>query len=66
MKSAYVALLKLGKYLFRKVESGDKYWISGCRKDGNDALYNSDVEIDEDILEDYRVGIINQLLLFPF
>lgn len=42
------------------VESGDEYWISGCRKDGKDALYNTDVEIDDDVLEEYWVSIRNQ------
>ena len=42
------------------IQSGDEYWVSGCRKDGNDALYNTDVEIDEDVLEEYWVGIRNQ------
>lgn len=39
------------------IESGDEYWISGCRKDGMDALYNTEVEIDEDALEEYWVEI---------
>ena len=40
-----------------EVESGDEYWISGCRKDGRDALYNTDVEVDEDVREEYWNGI---------
>ena len=36
-----------------EVDTGDEYWISGCRKDGMDALYNTDVEIDEDVREEY-------------
>jgi len=36
-----------------ETETGEHYWISGCRKDGKDALYNTDVEIDEDALEEY-------------
>ena len=36
-----------------EVESGDHYWISGCRKDGMDALYSTDVEIDDDVREEY-------------
>lgn len=35
------------------VETGDYYWISGCRKDGMDALYSTDVEVDEDAAEEY-------------
>jgi hypothetical protein len=41
------------------VETGEKYWISGCRKDGRDALYSTDVEIDEDVREEYWVNIRN-------
>jgi len=29
------------------LDSGDYYWISGCRKDGGDALYSTSVEIDK-------------------
>ncbi|MBI5025351.1 MAG: 1-deoxy-D-xylulose-5-phosphate synthase [Nitrospirae bacterium] len=39
------------------VDSGDEYWISGCRKDGMDALYSTDVEIDEDVREEYWTKI---------
>ena len=38
------------------VESGDEYWISGPRRDGQDRLYpksSQPVEIDEDIREEY-------------
>ena len=35
------------------VETGDEYWISGCHKDGRDALYSTTVEIDEDVREEY-------------
>jgi hypothetical protein len=38
---------------YLETETGEHYWISGCRKDGKDALYNTDVEIDEDVLEEY-------------
>jgi hypothetical protein len=31
------------------VETGEEYWISGCHKDGRDALYTTDVEVDEDV-----------------
>ena len=39
------------------VESGEHYWISGCRKDGMDALYSTDVEVDEDVREEYWAEI---------
>ena len=42
---------------FYEVESGDDYWISGCRKDGRNALYSTDVQIDPDALEEYWVSI---------
>jgi hypothetical protein len=38
---------------YADVETGAEYWISGCHKDGMDALYSTDVEVDEDVLEDY-------------
>ena len=48
------------------VETGEHYWISGCRKNGMDALYSTDVEIDEDVLvlrlrfrEDFFVGRVH-------
>ena len=39
------------------VESGEEYWISGCRKDGNDTLYSGVVDIDEDVREEYWTNI---------
>ncbi len=39
------------------VETGEHFWISGCRKNGMDALYSTDVEIDEDVLEEYWTEI---------
>jgi hypothetical protein len=37
------------------VETGDYYWISGCKKDGSDRLYGerTPVEIDDDVREEY-------------
>ena len=37
------------------VETGEEYWISGPRKDGNDALYATNIatEIDEDVRNEY-------------
>jgi hypothetical protein len=40
-----------------EVETGEYYWISGCKKDGTDALYSTTVEIDEDVREEYWTGI---------
>lgn len=41
------------------VETGAEFWISGCRKDGADRLYNGGppVLIDEDVREEYWVDI---------
>ena len=41
-------------------DTGQEYWISGCRKDGMDALYNTDVEIDDDAREEYWTQIRKQ------
>ena len=36
-------------------DSGEDYWISGCKRSGGDRLYGSSaaVEIDEDVREEY-------------
>ena len=39
------------------METSEENWISGCRKDGPDALYNTDVKIDDDALEEYWINI---------
>jgi hypothetical protein len=41
-------------------ETGEHYWISGCKKDGTDALYSTSVEIDEDVREEYWAAIRNK------
>jgi hypothetical protein len=41
------------------LDTAEHYWISGCRKDGMDALYSTVVEIDEDVLEEYWTKIRN-------
>ena len=43
------------------VETGEKYWISGCRKDGADRLYGErlPIVIDEDVWEEYWITIRN-------
>lgn len=35
------------------VESGARYWVSGCKKKGDDTLYPGIVAIDEDVREEY-------------
>jgi len=42
------------------VETGEEYWISGCRKDGKDALYSTTIEIDNDVREEYWGQIRNK------
>jgi hypothetical protein len=48
-----------GKSNYFDVETGDEYWISGCRKDGADRLYDEPdpVYIDEDVREEYWTTI---------
>lgn len=36
------------------------YWISACKKEGNDTLYPGIVEIDEDVREEYWLQIRNR------
>src|SRR5687767_2676630 len=57
----------------------EEYWISGCKKDGSDALYSTLIEIDEDVREEYWAWgnirsnpsqrglrqLINQSLIIP-
>jgi hypothetical protein len=38
-------------------ESGEEFWISGCKKDGRDHLYGGTIEIDEDVREEYWAQI---------
>src|SRR2546423_14165055 len=40
--------------------TGEHYWISGCHKDGKDALYSTTVEIDEDVRQEYWAKIRNK------
>jgi len=42
---------------FFDVATGEQYWISGCRKDGNDALYSTSITIDDDVREEYWTNI---------
>lgn len=43
------------------VETGEHYWISGCKKDGSDRLYGErlPIHIDEDAREEYWNEIRN-------
>jgi hypothetical protein len=42
------------------VATREQYWISGCKKDGTDALYSAIVEVDEDVREEYWTQIRNK------
>ncbi|MFG0298269.1 MAG: 1-deoxy-D-xylulose-5-phosphate synthase [Phycisphaerales bacterium JB047] len=46
-----------GNYV--NVETGDEYWISGCKKNGQDRHWAGSgiVEIDEDVREEYWTDI---------
>lgn len=41
-------------------ETGERYWVSGCRRDGNDTLYPGVVEVDEEVREEYWTEIREQ------
>jgi hypothetical protein len=43
------------------VETGEHYWISGCKKDGGDRLYGErlPIYIDDDAREEYWLEIRN-------
>ncbi len=45
---------------FYNVDTGEEYWISGPRRDGNDALYPMTIEIDDDVREEYWCDIRNR------
>ena len=45
----------IGNYY--EIETGQEYWISGCRKDGNDTLFGGIVEIDNDVRKEYWTTI---------
>jgi len=44
---------------YSDLNTHERYWISGCRKDGRDALYSTEVEVDEEALEEYWINIRN-------
>ena len=39
------------------LNSGDEYWVSGPKKNGEDMLYGGIVEIDEDVRHEYWTNI---------
>jgi hypothetical protein len=38
-------------------ETGEEYWISGCKKKGGDRLYPGTIQIDADVREEYWTEI---------
>lgn len=38
---------------YRDVETGEHYWISGPKRNGEDKLYGGLVDVDEDVREEY-------------
>ena len=44
---------------YRCVETGEDYWISGCKREGGDRLYGErvPVHIDEEVREEYWTRI---------
>lgn len=46
---------------YRDIETGDSYWISGCKENGEDRLYGEKfpILIDEDVREEYWTKIRN-------
>src|ERR1051325_4854259 len=48
------------KYNCIDEENGDRYWVSGPRKDGADKLYGGVVQIDEDARVEYWTEIRHQ------
>jgi len=47
---------------YYEVETGEEYWISGPRRDGLDALYDTNIaaEVDEDVKDEYWGQIRNR------
>jgi len=63
-RSVYFRNRTLQKYKGYKanhfdVETGDHYWISGPKKNGDDTLYPGRIQIDEDVREEYWLKIRN-------
>lgn len=45
---------------YYNVETAMWYWVSKCRRDGNDTLYPGTIEIDDDVREEYWTEIRQQ------
>jgi len=42
------------------IETRVQYWISGCKKNGGDALYSNTIVIDDDVRDEYWTTIRNK------
>ncbi len=42
---------------YADLETGEQYWISACKKDGDDTLYPGPIAIDEDVREEYWLDL---------
>jgi len=49
-----------GRANYIDADTGERFWVSGCKKAGNDTLYPGMIEIDEDVREEYWLNIRNQ------
>lgn len=57
-KEKEFAKVKGFKYNCIETSTNDQYWISGCKKNGNDSLYSiKAVSIDDDVREEYWLTI---------
>lgn len=45
---------------YLNTDTNEKYWISGCKANGDDRLYAGIVTIDEDSRSDYWIEIRNE------
>jgi hypothetical protein len=59
-KTAFQSLKGDYKANYFDVETGERYWISGCKKAGGDTLYPDTITIDEDVREEYWMTIRNK------
>ena len=56
------AKVKGYKYNCIEISTSEEYWISGCKKNGDDTLYggNVPIQIDENVREEYWISIRNK------
>jgi hypothetical protein len=59
-KQAFQSLKGDYKANYFDVATGERYWISGCKKEGHDTLYPGMIEVDEDVREEYWLEIRNE------